>query len=138
MHKLLQTGGIILPETGQLQIRTYASRAVLPLTDSTVAVELEQNGRRSLLALRKTDESGLTPYIAVETPALENSQSPDRPRGWTNVTVTVSHSQFERVVIRDVQIFPGIVTQQAVEMTPLSQMPDGSDTMQYIIPPQEL
>lgn len=127
-----------MPETGQLRIRTYASRAVLPLTDSTIAVELEQNGQRTLLALRRTDESGLTPYITVETPALENSQSPDRPRGWTNVTVIASHPQFERVIIRDVQIFPGVVTQQAVEMVPISQIPEGSNPQQYVIPPQEL
>ena len=127
-----------MPESGQIRIRTYTSRAVLPLTGTTVAVELERNGITTLLAVRLTDESGLTPYISIETPAFENSQSPDQPRGWTNVTVTASHPQFERVIIRDVQIFPGIVTQQAVEMFPLSELPSGDGTQEYDIPPQDL
>lgn len=128
-----------MPFTGQLRIRTYASRAILPLRDSTVVIETEENGKTGLLAVRRTDESGLTPYISVETPDLRNSQSPDQARGWTNVTVVVSHPQYKSVIIRDVQIFPGIISQQAVEMIPLEQMPEGSDfTQQFTIPPQEL
>ncbi len=113
-----------MPDSGQIRIRTYASRAILPLEDSTVAIEAEAGGRTSLLALRQTDESGLTPYISVETPLLENSQEPEKPRGWTNVTVIVSHPDFRRVIIRNVQIFPGIISQQAVEMVPLEQFPE--------------
>lgn len=128
-----------MPFTGQLRIRTYASRAILPLRDSTVVIETEENGKTGLLAVRRTDESGLTPYISVETPDLRNSQSPDQARGWTNVTVVVSHPQYKSVIIRDVQIFPGIISQQAVEMIPLEQTPEGSDfTQQFTIPPQEL
>ena len=128
-----------MPGTGQLRIRTYASRAILPLRNSTVAIELEQNGTRDLLAVRITDESGLTPYISIETPELANSQSPDQARGWTNVTLVISHPQYKSVIIRDVQIFPGIISQQAVEMVPLEQMPDGNDLPeQFTIPPQEL
>lgn len=128
-----------MPDSGQLRIRTYASRAVLPLTDSTVVIETENGGLISLLAVRQTDESGLTPYITVETPASENSQTPDQARGWTNVTVIVSHPDYRRVVIRNVQIFPGIVSQQAVEMVPLEQFPETADqTQQFDIPPQDL
>ncbi len=135
----MQTGGIILPDSGQIRVRTYVSRAVLPLEDSTVAIETENGGRTSLLALRQTDESGLTSYITVETPSEENSQVPDQARGWTNVTVIVSHPDFRRVIIRNVQVFPGIVSQQAVEMVPLVQFPEaGALTQQFDIPPQDL
>lgn len=128
-----------MPGIGQLRIRTYASRAILPLRDSTVAIETENSGTTDLLAVRRTDESGLTPYISIETPDLSNSQSPDQARGWTNVTLVVSHPQYKSVIIRDVQIFPGIISQQAVEMIPLEQMPDGNDLLQqFTIPPQEL
>lgn len=128
-----------MPGIGQLRIRTYASRAILPLRDSTVAIETENSGTTDLLAVRRTDESGLTPYISIETPDLSNSQSPDQARGWTNVTLIVSHPQYKSVIIRDVQIFPGIISQQAVEMIPLEQMPDGNDLLQqFTIPPQEL
>lgn len=127
-----------MPEFGQIRIRTYASRAIIPLYESTVTVETENNGVRTLLAVRRTDESGLTPYITVDTPQIENSQIPDQPRGWTNVTVIASHPEFERVIIRDVQIFPGIISQQAVEMFPLTELPEGSNTQEYDIPPQDL
>lgn len=128
-----------MPDSGQIRIRTFASRAVLPLTDSTVALELESGGVSTLLAVRQTDESGLTPYITIDTPSKENSLTPDQARGWTNVTVIISHPGFRRVVIRDVQIFPGIITQQAVEMVPLEQFPEtGDSTQQYTIPPQDL
>lgn len=127
-----------MPGTGQIRIRTYASRAVLPLDDSTIVIESEQGGSTTLLALRQTDESGLTPYISIDTPELSNSLTPNQPRGWTNVTVIASHPGFDRVVIRDVQIFPGIVTQQAVEMFPTAQFGDRQETQQYDIPPQDL
>lgn len=127
-----------MPGTGQIRIRTYASRAVLPLTDTTIAIESERGGNTTLLALRQTDESGLTPYISVETPDLSNSLTPNQPRGWTNVTIIASHPGFDRVVIRDVQIFPGVVTQQAVEMFPTAMFNDGQETQQYDIPPQDL
>lgn len=127
-----------MPETGQLRVQTYASRAILPIEGSTVTIELENNGEVSLLAVRQTDESGLTQNIRIDTPDKQNSQQPDQARGWTNVNVTVSHPQYERVIIRDVQIFPDIVTQQAIEMIPLSQMPSTDSPQQYAIPPQNL
>ena len=38
--------------------------------------------------------------------------------------VTVDHPDYTRALLENVQIFPGIVTQQNVELIPLSARPD--------------
>ena len=129
-----------MPATGFLQVQTLTSRAERPVAGATVTVSAARpGGGRELLSLQRTDESGMTATIAVPTPELSNSLSPDRPRGWTDVQIAAGHPNYDGVVSRDVQIFPGVTTLQELYLVPRGGMPtDPGRTEDYSTPPQGL
>jgi hypothetical protein len=129
-----------MASTGFLKVQTLTSRAELPVSGATVTVSTLRLGQgRELLSLQRTDESGMTELISVSTPELSNSLSPELPRGWTDVQIAASHPDFDGVVSRDVQIFPGVTTLQTLQMVPRGGMPtDLGRTDDYTTPPQDL
>ena len=126
--------------TGFLKVQTLTSRAELPVSGATVSVSMARSGGgRELLNVQRTDESGMTELISVPTPELSNSLSPELPRGWTDVQIAASHPDFDGVVSRDVQIFPGVTTLQTLRLVPRGGMPtDLGETEDYTTPPQDL
>ena len=129
-----------MPSTGFLKVQTLTSRAELPVAGATVTVStLRPGGGRELLSLQRTDESGMTGLISIPTPELNNSLTPDQPQGWTDVQIGASHPNFDGVVSRDVQIFPGVTTLQELILVPRGGLPtDLGETDDYTTPPQDL
>ena len=125
---------------GFIKVQTVTSRAEIPVAGATVTVStLRPDGRRELLSVQRTDESGMTELVTVPTPELSNSLGPDRPRGWTDVQIGASHPNYDGVVSRDVQIFPGVTTLQELILVPRGGMPtDLGETEDYTTPPQDL
>ena len=126
--------------TGFLKVQTVTSRAEIPVAGATVTVSTVRLGRgRELLSVQRTDESGMTDIISIPTPDVANSLTPDQPQGWTDVQVAASQPNYDGVVIRDVQIFPGITTLQELNMVPRGGMPtDMGETEDITIPSQDL
>lgn len=129
-----------MPSTGFLKVQTLTSRAELPVAGATVTVStLRPGGGRELLNLQRTDESGMTALITIPTPELGNSLRPEQPRGWTDVQIGASHPNYDGVVSRDVQIFPGVTTLQELLLVPRGGLPtDLGETEDYTTPPQDL
>lgn len=129
-----------MPSNGFLRVQTVTSRAELPVARATVTVSrLGTGGVRELLSLQRTDSSGLTVLVTIPTPDPANSLSPELPQGWTDVQIAASHPDFDGVVSRDVQIFPGVTTLQTLQMVPRGGMPtDLGRTDDYTTPPQDL
>ena len=129
-----------MPSTGFLKVQTLTSRAELPVAGATVSVSMARaGGGRELLNVQRTDESGMTTLLSVPTPELSNSLAPELPRGWTDVQIAASHPDFDGVVSRDVQIFPGVTTLQTLRLVPRGGMPtDLGETEDYTTPPQDL
>ena len=129
-----------MPSTGFLKVQTLTSRAELPVAGATVSVSMARSGGgRELLNVQRTDESGMTALVSVPTPELSKSLSPDRPRGWTDVQIAAGHPNYDGVVSRDVQIFPGITTLQELILVPRGGLPtDLGVTEDYTTPPQDL
>ncbi len=129
-----------MPSTGFIRVQAVTSRAELPVEDAVVTVSsAAADGTRTLLSLQTTDESGLTKEIAVHTPAAENSLSPDQEKGWTDVTVAVSHPNYEGITVRTVQVFPGITTVQELFLIPRQSMPENYGAEEsFTVPPQGL
>lgn len=125
---------------GFIKAQTVTSRAEIPVAGATVTVSTVRPGRgRVLLSVQRTDESGMTELVTVPTPDLANSLSPNQPQGWTDVQVAASHPNYDGVVIRDVQIFPGVTTIQELILVPRGGMPtDLGETETTTIPPQNL
>ncbi len=129
-----------MPSTGFLKIQTLTSRAELPVAGATVTVSaVRPGGGRELLSLQRTDESGMTATVTVPTPDVSNSLTPDQPRGWTDVQIAADHPNYDGVVSRDVQIFPGVTTLQELILVPRGGMPgDPGQTDDYTTPDQGL
>ena len=129
-----------MPTTGFLKVQTLTSRAELPVAGATVTVSgIRPGGGRELLSVQRTDDSGMTALVTIPTPELANSLSPEQPQGWTDVQIGATHPNFDGVVSRDVQIFPGITTLQELILVPRGGMPtDPGETEDYTTPPQGL
>lgn len=110
--------------TGYLTVRISTSEAELPIEDATVTVTQDTPGGVKLLAVRISDRSGVVPDIAIVTPALDESLSPGGPIPYTVVDVTVDRPGYDRALIENVQLFPGIQSQQNISLVPQSRTPE--------------
>ena len=124
---------------GYLTVRVYTSSAQLPIEDAAVSLSQVSEAGTRYVATRLTDESGRTDRIAVLTPDPAESLQPSQGIPYTVVDVTVEFPDYERVLIEGVQIFPGIVTRQDVELLPLQDLPAVYNMTEIIdIPAQSL
>ncbi len=134
-----QTGGLSLASTGTIQFRIFTSNASIPVENATVVVRL-QNPPGTLLGVLTTDESGQTPPLTVETGDVALSQTPENlTEPWVGLTVRVEHPEFERVLLTGIQIFPGILTIQNVQLLPLRPLdPDQDRQQEFDFTPQPI
>lgn len=125
---------------GFIKVQAVTSQAEVPVEGATVSItEAAPGGGKELLSLQRTDESGLTAPISVDTPELSNSLTPDQPQGWTDVTVQVSHPNYDGIVVTRVQVFPGVTTVQEMVLIPRGAFPsDLGETETFDVPPQSL
>lgn len=128
-----------MPATGLLTVRVFTSDAQLPIEGAAVTITQEtQNGSR-LLASRITNESGIISTVRINTPELSGSLSPGTDNPFALVNILVDEPEYERVLIENVQLFPGILTQQNIELLPLSIQPDAFNMTEVIdVTEQEL
>ncbi len=125
---------------GTIITRVYTSRAQIPIQGATVAVTRPgASGRHTLLAMRVSDQSGLTAPIPVETPPPQEGLSPGGPVPFASVDLWAHAEGFEAIRIQGIQVFPGTETYQALELVPLPEhaLP-GSRDDQVQITPQNL
>lgn len=128
-----------MPATGLLTVRVYTSDAQLPIYGASVTVTQETRNGSRLLAARITDESGRIDSVRIGTPELSGSLSPGTDNPFALVNILVDHPDYERVLIENVQLFPGIMTLQNVELLPLSAQPEAWNMTEIIdISEQEL
>ena len=114
-------GVVSLPSTGYIQVHAYASNARLPLQDVAVRIaDLNDNP----IALRLTDRSGTIVPVEISVPDISAGQTPDTGIvPFTRVNIYARLENYERIEAKDVQVFPGVVTLQNLEMIPLSELP---------------
>ena len=102
------------------QVRT--SDAYLPIENATVAYyQTDDGGRKRLVGLRKTDSSGKTAPIELDTPGFSASQQPEEvgdPNPFRTVDVVADHPDYNRVRVLGVQVFDGVVTYQDIMLLP--------------------
>ncbi|MBO5954120.1 MAG: spore cortex-lytic protein [Oscillospiraceae bacterium] len=79
----------------------------------------------SAIAMRLTDRSGRIEPIPISVPDLAASQTPDTGIiPFTNVNIYARLENYEQIEAENVQIFADTVTDQNLEMIPLSELPD--------------
>ncbi len=113
-----------MQQTGTLVVRVFATAAQLPLEGATVVVTTRNpNGKFDLISLQKTDRSGLTDPVVINTPAsgdsTEQNTGSDAP--FISCDVWAEHPGYAVMRVDGVQVFPGVVTRQEMELLPLGE-----------------
>lgn len=126
-----------MPSTGYIQVHAYTSFARLPLEDVAITVTASDG---TAIAMRITDRSGKITPIAIPVPDLAAGQTPDTGEiPFTSVNLYARKKGFEQIENENVQVFPDTVTDQNLEMIPLSELPGAWDRTEiFNTPPQNL
>ncbi len=106
---------------GTIISRVRTSDAELPIENATVAYyENGPGGVKRLVGLRKTDRSGITQPIELSAPDAGSSRQPDGngAQPFRTVDLAADHPDFNRVTVRQVQVFDGILTTQDIRLVP--------------------
>ena len=126
-----------MPSVGYIQVNAFTSSARIPLKDVAVSVTSEEG---TSIAMRLTDRSGRIDPIPVPVPDLEAGQSPDTGETpFTRVNLYARLNGFTQIENEDLQVFPDTVTEQDLEMIPLSEFPSSWGNREiFKTPPQNL
>lgn len=126
-----------MPSVGYIQVNAFTSSARIPLKDVAVSVTSEEG---TSIAMRLTDRSGRIDPIPVPVPDLEAGQSPDTGETpFTRVNLYARLNGFTQIENEDLQVFPDTVTEQDLEMIPLSELPSSWGNREiFKTPPQNL
>ncbi|MBE6958129.1 MAG: hypothetical protein E7447_03120 [Ruminococcaceae bacterium] len=115
-------GVILLPDTGYIQVHAYAGNGYIPLQDVSIAVSASDG---TVIALRLTDRSGRIDPISIPVPDRAESLTPNPTEiPFATVNLTARLRDYEQIFVDDVQIFPGVVTDQELALIPLSELPE--------------
>lgn len=92
------------------------------------------------IALRLTDRSGMIKPVEIPVPDKADSQTPGADeRPFTSVNLYARLKGFEQEEFEQVQVFADTITDQNIEMVPLSELPSAWDqTAIFTTPPQNL
>ena len=126
-----------MPATGYIQAHAYTSYAHLPLENVAVTVTSADG---TAIAMRITDRNGLIAPIEIPVPDKSESQSPEPgEKPFTSVNLYARLKGYEQVEAENLQVFADTVTNQNLEMIPLSELPNKWDqTVIFDTPPQNL
>ena len=126
-----------MPDKGYIQVRAYTSYAQIPLQNVAITVTAEDG---TAIAMRLTNRSGQIEPIEIPVPELSASQTPDTGQTpYTNVQIVARLGGYQQIRVDRVQIFADTVTDQNLELIPLSELPGAWDqTEDFDTPPQNL
>lgn len=132
--------GNAMGSEGKILVRVSAAENAIPLEGVTVVITRRGSGAvLELLGLRSTNADGQTTPVPVSTPDRELSESPSGEKSWSSVDITADMPGYERVIVENVQVFPGVTTIQDFALIPLEDYPDQwSKTEVFDVTPQEL
>ncbi len=108
-------------QSGKLGVRVFTSRAQLPVEGATVAItQKNRSGKYRVLSLQETDRNGSIVPIEIPTPPVQESTQPNGQQApFARCDIWVEHEGYEVMAIEDVQVFPGELSLQQVELNPL-------------------
>ena len=114
--------------TGYIQVRTYTSTARFPLENVAIAVTATDG---TAIAMRLTDRN---------VPDKSESQEPEAgEKPYTTVNLYARLKGYEQIEAENLQVFADTITNQNLEMIPLSEFPNQWDQTEiFNTPPQNL
>lgn len=127
-----------MPQSGILKTRVFTSRGQLPVEGAAVfIVQSGQDGRQHLLNIQSSDRSGNTLPTVIETPDAWESQSPGQETPFSLCDVWVECPGYQLLLVRNVQIFSGVISIQDLPLVPLAEA-TGRPASRVDITPQNL
>ncbi len=126
---------------GTVVVRLSTSSALIPLQGATVTItKTRPDGTQELLAVRVTNFDGLTDSVMVETPPMAESRSYQNTSvPYAVVDISAQRTGFDRVLVKNAQVFPNTETRQELSLIPTPDLPSSFDrTETFVVPPQSL
>ena len=126
---------------GTVVVRLSTSSALIPLQGATVTItKTRPDGTQELLAVRVTNFDGLTDPVAIETPPMAESRSYQNTSiPYAVVDIRVERTGFDRVLVKNAQVFSNTETRQELSLIPTPDLPSSFDrTETFVVPPQSL
>lgn len=121
------------PEQGGLQVNVTSTIGIQPIAGAAVKIFSGQTQVEELT----TDSSGQTPAIQLPAPPLAYSQEPNQPQPFAEYTIQVEAPGYRPVEVANVEIFPGEMALQPIEMEPL-ETSSGDGEENIVVPPNAL
>lgn len=108
-------------DVGKLQINVTSEADAFPIENATISISYTGVPETPIEQLR-TDSSGQTETIELDTPPLEYSLNPSiELQPYSEYTLNVSAPGFESLIISGTQLLPEVTAIQDVVMRPLVQ-----------------
>lgn len=122
---------------GYIQVHAFAGKSQKPLQDVSILITDDQG---KAIAMRLTDRSGKIEPIPITVPDRSAGTSPNSGIiPFARVQIYARLENYEQIEAEEVQIFPGIITLQNLEMIPLSELPTRwTEKEIFVTPPQNL
>ena len=126
---------------GSVVAKIMTSSAMIPVEGAALTItQTGKDGRKELLAVRMSDESGFTEPFFLETPHADEStlyQTGSVP--YSAVDLQVDRYGYDPVTVRGAQIFSGTQSLQPLVLIPTSELPDSyARGREYVIPAQTI
>lgn len=129
-----------MASSGYITAQVFAAREAVPIRGAAVRVVRKNGDGEELVAFRLTDRDGKTDTIEVEAPSPELSEEPNEATPFSLFDILIEHPLYYPALIRDVQVFGGLITRQNTELIPIDDNPSQakSRTETVLITPQNL
>lgn len=124
---------------GSLVTHTYTSDAQIPLPGSTVTVtQPGADGKQRLLAVRISNYDGFTSPVFIDTPDFSESQQfQENGKPYSTVDLEIEHVSYDRIIVRNVQIFPDTQSLQELMLVPTPTLPESYNRTEVIVIPDQ-
>ncbi len=122
---------------GYIQVHAFTSNAQLPLENVAITIT---DAAGNALAMRLTDDSGRIDAIEIPVPDLSESLSPDPDeKPYTPLYLFARLDNYTQIEVENIQVFADTITDQNLELIPLSELPGQWDQTEiFRIPSQNL
>lgn len=121
---------------GYIQVHAYTAKAQLPLRNVAIAVTNDQG---KIIALRMTNSSGkIDRPVEIQVPIPAAGLSPNTGIvPYTTVNLYAKVADYEEIEANNIQVFPGIITVQDLQMIPLSELPQYQNQVEIFNTPAQ-
>ena len=120
---------------GYITAHAYTSYALLPLKDVAISVTAPDG---TAIAMRLTDRNGLITPIEIPVPDRSASLTPNsRETPFTAVNLYARLKGYEQIEVENLQVFADTITNQNLEMIPLSEFPAAWDQTEIFDTPRQ-